>query len=359
LPAGYDQQFFSSTDSPEAYRYYINGQNEYYRNNFPSAINLFLQALAIDSSLTGAMAKISTAYYNQGQYEEGKIWCQRYYKNQKAMTLLQKIWADVLYALYFGTPDERIKYLNELIALDEHQPIVFFQLGDSYLEIEQYEKAIPEFEKALEIFNKMDTKPFWGAFYYELGQAYHKSGQYDKENSLYRKAVRDFPDDPELLDQIAWLKLTEGDTTQANIILDKWINIRMEQQWPESNISSYLSYVYSMAGLPDKAEKYKRDALLLDPENPDRMNNLAYFLIDKDRNLEEGMSLIEEALKINPDSYLYLHTKGWGLYKKGLYPEALELLQKSWDLRRQRSIYDHTASTHLEKAKKAAGKMQL
>jgi tetratricopeptide (TPR) repeat protein/AraC-like DNA-binding protein len=358
LPPASNQQFFSTTDSPEAYRNYINGLTEYNKNNFPSAISLFLQALAIDSTLVGAMAKISSAYYNQGQYEEGKIWCLRYHRNQISMTLQQKIWADVLYAEYFETPSDRITHLNELIELDEHQPIVYFQLGDSYLEIEQYEKAIPEFEKALEIFDKMETKPFLGAFYYELGKAYHNSGQYSNEKKLYKRAVRDFPDDPELLAQIAWLLLTEGDTAKANIYIDRWITIRMEQSWPEASISSYLSYIYIMAGLPDKAEKYLREALLLDPENPDRMNNLAYFLIEKDRNQEESMALIERALKLKPDNYVYLHTKGWGLYKKALYSEALNLLQRSWDYRRQRSIYNYTASTHLEKAKKAAVRLK-
>ncbi len=70
--------------------------------------------------------------------------------------------------------------------------------------------AIPEFEKALELFHKWDIKPYWGAFYYELGISYHKTGQYKKEKKLYKKAERDFPDDPELMDQYAWLELVHG-----------------------------------------------------------------------------------------------------------------------------------------------------
>ena len=58
-------------------------------------------------------------------------------------------------------------------------------------------------------------------------------------------------------------------------------------------------------------------------------------------------------LKTIPGHYEFLHTKGWSLYKEGKYKEALETLQKSWDLRRQNAIYDHTAYLHLEEAKKA------
>jgi len=76
-------------------------------------------------------------------------------------------------------------------------------------------------------------------------------------------------------------------------------------------------------------------------------------MINKDRNVNEGMELIDNALKISPDSYYILDTKGWGLYKQGAYQEALDILQKSWDLRKQYGEYNHEAFLHLEAAKKA------
>jgi tetratricopeptide (TPR) repeat protein len=87
--------------------------------------------------------------------------------------------------------------------------------------------------------------------------------------------------------------------------------------------------------------------------NPIRLNNLARFLIDKDRNLNEGIELVDKALEISHDNYEYLDTKGWGLYQQGKYQEAHDILQKSWDLRRQYAVYDHEAYLHLEAAKKA------
>jgi tetratricopeptide (TPR) repeat protein len=62
------------------------------------------------------------------------------------------------------------------------------------------------------------------------------------------------------------------------------------------------------------------------------------------------MVTIDKALELSPYNYLYLDTKGWGLYKQGKYQEALAFLQKSWDLK---PIYDHDVNLHLEAAKKA------
>jgi len=65
------------------------------------------------------------------------------------------------------------------------------------------------------------------------------------------------------------------------------------------------------------------------------------------------INLVDPLLKLNPDNYAYLHTKGWGLYKQGKYEEAEYILQNSWVLRMEKAIYDHAAWLHLDAAKKA------
>ena len=156
------------------------------------------------------------------------------------------------------------------------------------------------------------------------------------------------------MDQHAWLELALGDTVAANRYIEKWISVRKEEAWSDARIESYLSYVYYMAGMPEKEEECLRKALSLEPDNPVRMSHLANFLIDRDRNIEEGMKLVDKALEMRPDNYVFLHNKGWGFYKQGKYAEAVEFLQRSWDLRMQSSVYNHKAFQHLEEAKAAA-----
>ena len=69
--------------------------------------------------------------------------------------------------------------------------------------------------------------------------------------------------------------------------------------------------------------------------------------------INEGLKLADKALNLRPDFYDFLHSKGWGFYKQGKYQEALEILQKSWDLRMKNAIYYHEAFLHLEAARKA------
>jgi len=353
VPADIQPFASKSTNSPEAYRYFILGNNAFDKSDMPTAVKYLSQAIAIDSNFNIAALRLSSAYYNQRLYEEGKKWCLSVYKKRDQMPMQLRLWTNRTYSMFYETPYEEIKYLRQLQEIDDQLPVIYYAIGLAYLwKLDQYDKAIPELEKALEIYEKWDSKPSWVLNYVVLGNAYHKTGQFKKEKKLYRKAEQDFPNNSYLKYNQSILALSEDDTVAANKYIEEFTSICKEYSLSESEITIFLGDTYSEAGIFNKAEEYYRQALLLTPENPQYMYYLAYFLIDKDRDINEGLKLVEKALVLNPDNYEYLDTKGWGLYKQGKYKEASEILQKSWDLRRQFAIYDHKAYLHLEEAKK-------
>jgi tetratricopeptide (TPR) repeat protein len=343
-----------STNSPDAYRFYLMGKNAFGKKDFPEAIKLLLQAKEIDSNYIDAQIKIPFAFGNQGLYKQAKEWCLKLYAKRDKMTLKQKINLNYLYADCFETPYESIKYLSQLKEIDDQNPNVYYSLGVENASVNQFDKAIPEFKKALEIYKKWGVKPAWIYNYTNLGFVYHETGQYKEEKKLYKQAEQHFPDDFDLIYRQAVLSLAEGNTISANRYTEKLKTIfKGNYSTNEAAISWILANVYSEAGIIDQVEIYLREALALEPEDSDIKNFLAYILIDKDRNINEGLELVDKALELSPENYDMLDTKGWGLYKQGKYKEALEILQKSWDLRRQKAIYDHEAFLHLETAKKA------
>ena len=342
-----------STNSSEAYSYYVYGHNAFYKLDFASARDWFFKAIAIDSNFIGCMTMISYAYNNQGMYEEAKKWCLEANDKKNLASIQEKLFIDLTYAGNFETPYEEIKYSKQLLELDDQSPHFYRRLGNSYLKLSQYEKAIPELEKVLEIYNKWSTKPMWIWDYMSLGEAYHRTDQFIKENEIYMKAQQDFPFYDTLMYRQSILSLIERDTIAADQYIEKYISLLKEKSATEAAIATNLASIYSEAGILDKAEKYYWQAISSDIGNPTRLNNIAYFLIDRNRNINEGMELVDKAIDLSPDNYNYLHTKGWGLYKQGKYKEALEILQKSWNLRREQAVYKHEAFLHLEAAKKA------
>jgi tetratricopeptide (TPR) repeat protein len=349
-----DFQLAATTRSPEAYRLFLLGNKAYRDADYFTAYKMYLQAIAVDSNFIEAALKLSVGYYNESFYDEAKKWCLKAYKRRDQMPLQLKIYTDRVYAILFETKYEELKYLRQLQGIDDLLPGTYYSIGYTYTQLLQFDKAIPEYKKALEIYDKLGLKPAWVFNYVQLGEAYNKTGQYKKEKKLYKKAEKDFPDNLFLTYMECLLAEVEGDTVNANKYLEKAISLAKEDSWTEPNATAQMAFGYSDVGKKDKAEQYYRRALSMEPEKPGRMNELAFFLIDNDRNVDEGMNLVNKALVLSPDNYLFLDTQGWGLYKQGKYDKALEIIQKSWDLRRKKAVYDHPAFLRLEEVKKAA-----
>ena len=164
-----DYHYIVSTNSPEAYRYFIYGENAFNERDYPTSIRLYLQAIAIDTNFTLAFRKISIAYYNLNIFEEARKWCLKIYEKKDQMPLQEKINTNRLYAMIFETPNEEIKYLKQSQKFDDQLPVTYYNLGLAYYKLFQFDKAIPDFEKALEIYNKWGSKPSWAYNYILLG----------------------------------------------------------------------------------------------------------------------------------------------------------------------------------------------
>jgi len=344
------------TYSPEAYMAFIQGNKLFFNLDYRAAMKSLREAIALDSNFVQAIILLACAYGNEGMNDQAIKWCLKAKEKRDRATLLGKIYIDWFYAGYFESPHEQIIYVKQHLEYDDQAPGWIYQLGSAYFILHQYDKAIPELEKSLDIYRKWGIRPLWSPSYISLGDSYNKTGQYKKTRKLYEKAELDFPDDPRIPYNQAVLSLIERDTVSANEYIGGLISKAKALSRPESLIIFRQGQIYQEAGtlvnnntgLFDKAENYFRQALTMEPENPEYLYWLAMLLIDADRNVSEGLELVDKAVKLRPANINYLHWKGWGLYKQGKYKEALEILKKAWDL----PGYDHDLYLHLETAKK-------
>ena len=343
------------TSSPEAYSYYLRGESARSKRDYKMAREMFSKALATDTNYHHVKLLMSVAFMNDGEYAEARKWSDRAYEKIDQMPVLLKILTNANHAFFHETPAQEIAYLEQYLEIDDKFPGTYFDMALDYSGIFQYEKAIPLYEKSLELFDKLDMKPWWIYNYIQLGYAYHETGQYKKEEKVYKKADEDFPNETSLIWRKAILNLTKRDTARANDLFREYRKIYRENAWSESALERNLGWAYTQAKMPDQAEEAFRKSVRLDNKSPYWTYYLANFLIEQNRNIDEGIELADKALELShgQDEWIYLDCKGWGLYKKGRYREALDILQRSWDLRRAKAQYDHQAFMHLEEAKKA------
>jgi tetratricopeptide (TPR) repeat protein len=88
-----------------------------------------------------------------------------------------------------GQNAQAIQLLDEAISKDKKFVEAYYRLGLVYLTIKNYSKAIENFEHGLGLTTDIKKqKVFW----YDLGETYLLTGQYDKATATLTEFVKDF-----------------------------------------------------------------------------------------------------------------------------------------------------------------------
>ena len=115
-------------------------------------------------------------------------------------------------------------------------------------------------------------------------------------------------------------------------------------QTPEQKLIAkiLLSNAYYQAGNFAEAEKILSDVLQQSPDNPLVLNNLGYFLVEQNKQLDKAFEMIKKAVRSDPTNPSYLDSLGWAYFKLGNYNEAEKYIRRA--IRRgadSTEIYDH------------------
>ncbi|MCF6329198.1 MAG: tetratricopeptide repeat protein [Henriciella sp.] len=95
------------------------------------------------------------------------------------------------------------------------------------------------------------------------------------------------------------------------------------------------------------AENDLKTALGLKPDSPVIMNYLGYGWIDRGLRLEDGLRLIENALRLAPNSGAITDSLGWAHYKLGNYDRAVFYLERATEITPQGAdILDHLGDAY-------------
>ena len=113
-----------------------------------------------------------------------------------------------------------------------------------------------------------------------------------------------------------------------------------------------LATAQQMAGNYSDAEITLRELLQESPQNPIALNNLGYFLVERDEKLNEALGLIQQAVKLDSSNPSYLDSLGWAYFKLGKLDEAEKYLKDA--LRFDSSsttINEHLGDVHQKQGK--------
>jgi predicted Zn-dependent protease len=152
-------------------------------------------------------------------------------------------------------------------------------------------------------------------------------GRVDEALGLIRPRLKgDASDYGEYL-LMASLLLNAGRGTEAVAAARKALDLAGAEE-PERTTSALLmlSSAQERAGDAKGSEESLRRILAKDPNNATALNNLGYFLTERNERLPEALEMIQRAVRAEPSNPSFLDSLGWVNFKLGKLKEAEKYL---------------------------------
>jgi tetratricopeptide (TPR) repeat protein len=253
------------------------------------------------------------------------------------------------------------EYSRELIASSPEDPWNWGTLGDSLMELGQYDKAAEAYQRMVNM--RPDLSSYNRASYYrfvagdtagaievmkraisagsrsmenvawcyvDLGNMYFKIGQVSEAERAYLSALRAFPGY-----YPAHAGLGRAYAAQGKIPEAIQSYKRAQSSVPLVEYAGALQDLYALAGQPDEARKQAEMVDMIDKmEQASGLNvnrNLAMAYADRDRKLDRALALVEGELSGRRDIYTY-DALAWALYKNKKFEEAGKAKEKALEL---------------------------
>jgi tetratricopeptide (TPR) repeat protein len=144
--------------------------------------------------------------------------------------------------------------------------------------------------------------------------------------------------DTTLLTIMSNIQLQSGQLKEAEDTIRQAISLDPN----DMDLLIQLGSIQDRAGQRTEAEKTLRAVLQREPDNATALNNLGYYLAERNARYSEALPLIEKAVSIEPLNGSFLDSLGWVQHKLGRLQEARGHLEKAaLYARRNATVYEH------------------
>lgn len=163
-----------------------------------------------------------------------------------------------------------------------------------------------------------------------LVRAQARSGHVDEAVTLLRARIKGSPEDFGLHLMISYLYAQSGRGREAVDAARKALEVApSDRQDLTTQALLVLSSAQEQAGDVKDAEESLRRILAKEPDNATALNNLGYFLTERNERLAEALLMVQRAVKAEPDNASFLDSLGWVYFKLGQLKEAEQNLTEA------------------------------
>jgi tetratricopeptide (TPR) repeat protein len=195
---------------------------------------------------------------------------------------------------------------------------IYGVLGERRIQEDQQQDGISYFKKSL-LLNPKDAKMLEQVILGSFGEG----ADFQEVEKFTIMGVDEFPQSPEFWFYDGVVKSALKKDTAAVASLEKALELNSgrNQQLDQVTYGSLGSSLYNL-GEKEKAFKNFDEALKLNPNDEQVLNNYAYFLSLEKVNLEKAKTMSAKVVTRFPNNGTFLDTYSWVLFQLGEYEEA-------------------------------------
>lgn len=246
-----------------------------------------------------------------------------------------------LYNQQVAIDPELVELCEILVATYPMNAQPYSMLGDIRLKLNDNREALKNYQQAL----KYNDDQF--ALWNQILILEYEQMQFDDLYKDARACAALFPNQPnvQLLYAIASNRLNRHEEAVDAVDIGKELVVNDPATLAEFYAQKGEA-LFALKQFKEGIENYEK-AIENSPSNALIKNNFALNLANANLQLKRAENLINEALATIPNSDIFTDTKGWILFKQGLFKEALTFFEKSSEINPKEATYpDHTGDAH-------------
>jgi len=321
-----------TTNSYEAYDYFLKGREEYEKMLNAEARKFFKKAVELDPTFAVAYLYLARSVRGKAReeaYEKAKMYSER-------ATEKERLYIEAAYASAVERdPEKKFRILKQMAKEYPKEKRVHFELAGYYGGKGLDDKAIEELNKALEL------DPNYGLALNLLALGYTSMGDFEKAIEYFNRYISVSPKDANPLDSMALCYFWMGRLEEAVAHYKEALEIKPD--WFPSCWA--LSYIYALKENYLEAMKWVDRGIDMAPSPVERaqgflLKGFFYFWLGRlEQSLRElgTVSDLAESLGDNYRQSFAGWMAGWVYYERG----ELELARRSW--KSSFDIYDNKA----------------
>lgn len=210
-----------------------------------------------------------------------------------------------------------------LISTHPNNPKGYSIAGDLFVQDQKYKEARDVFDKAVEL----DSSKY--LIWEEILRLDVMLEDYDHLLKYGKTAVELFPEQPGAYIMNGIAMFQKKQFTEALDQFNRALTLLVSDNDIIAQVYMHLGDTYHALNNPEESDKAYEKSLQYKSDNVYVLNNYAYYLSVRNKELDKAERMAKKAVTAEPENPSFQDTYGWIMFKLGKYNEAKEWIGKA------------------------------